>query len=494
MATAIIRSQVVLAMDSTPCSVPDFITRKKATLVWSKAYVSMQGDRIGFVELNLLERIVRYITRGYWYGDTIIIDKDVLRRIKIMVANIKSSPIYADPVLRLIPKAKHLEDYDCLVAMLRYCISLPQSNHDSQVRADLDRHIRVIESKYGTQDLRMKPRDFSQEFLTAAVALVREKRKKDPKDPLWKTISDCFLSNPLNERVLKEIVGIAPDRDHTRDIVVPSEAQAAFEESLTSIQDDLTKLRAMGSLEENLKTYGELEQFTVRLDSVKQVLAPFLEKPEGKAMIQTLYGKLIQVNPVLVGAYLDGNEMKARRLFDRAAFSDQSCYQWQRISEFVTGMKNRCGEVILQTVNSFTENRVDQHGDTFSESCNQCVKRSDGRSWREVIAEELAHPEYRKPFYQHHIKDRLENDPALSGWTKADYCQKINEPHAPIGYPEWVAFSLLVQAPVVVVTTDGKWKLEHVINPAIRKPAYMFRYWGGLWHSMSRDKKTDSTE
>jgi hypothetical protein len=481
MASKIARSQVVLAMDCAPCTVPDFLKREKARLVWSKVFVSKQGNRIDFVELNLLQRILRYMTRGYWYGDTIINNKDFLCQVKITVSNIKTFPAYQDAVLRLIPQAKHLEDCNCLIAMLKYCLN--KTNHAEQ-REDLDRHIAFIESKYESGELRMKPMEFSDEFLTGAVALVREKHKKDPKDTLWETISKGFMSRPVTQKILKEIVGVPLDQEHLRDIAVPSEAQAAFEQNLGSIQTDLNKLRPMGTLEENLETYGELEKFSQRLRHVKQVLEPFLEKPEGKGMIQTLYGQLMQVHYVLVRAYLDGNEMMARRLFDRAAFTHQSWEHWERIGEFVKGFKSRCEAAIVQTVDSFKENPFDQHGDTFSVSCNQCVKRTDGRSWREVIAEEL-----KQPHYQKLIKERIESDPTLLGWTEADYCQKIMQPHAPSGYPEWVAFSNLVQAPVVVVTTDGRWKLSGVINPAIKKPAYMLRFWGEFCQSMSRNKR-----
>ncbi|HEY5236459.1 MAG TPA: hypothetical protein VIJ14_09800, partial [Rhabdochlamydiaceae bacterium] len=71
MTTAVTRAQVREALRLSQCLVPDFTTREKATLVWSKVYIAIDGNKLRFVELNFLERIIRYLAGCAFYTDTI---------------------------------------------------------------------------------------------------------------------------------------------------------------------------------------------------------------------------------------------------------------------------------------------------------------------------------------------------------------------------------------------------------------------------------------
>ena len=320
MTTEITRAQVREALSLSKCLVPDFTTREKATLSWSKVYVSIQDGELRFVELNFFQRIIRYLVGCSWYTDTIFTDKAALEKVKTFVHGIKAEPSYHDPIaMELLPKVKTATDRVCLWDMLENC-----KGNDEEAIGDLAALQKRVE------ELGAGRGGFSENFLSAAIVLARQNLKKNPEDEMWRNITEVFVNNlnwevgTKNEALLRQVLGLPEAMFHfpSQQIEVSDEITAKLKEGLEQAKATDVVME-MGTLKKCLKTLDAFEKIYKALDNLPEVLRPFLTQESGKQMVLDLRNRLINsgVHPSIVKAYLEDEKLIAERLYFHADLS-----------------------------------------------------------------------------------------------------------------------------------------------------------------------------
>jgi hypothetical protein len=271
MTQVITRARVCEALCKAECFVPDFTTRKKTALTWNKVYISIQEGELRFIELNFLQRIIRYLAGCIWYTDTIFRDKAALEKVKGYVRRLK---VERDPIaMNLLPKAQTTTDFICLGYML---------GNDSEQRG------------------------FSEEFLSEAIAVARQEDKMN----IVKT-----LDPSLDKSLLHEILGLKEeDPLPVLHINAPDEIKYAFEDKIEKANGVLKE--SPRTLVGYLKALGALEKVNQELDNLPEVLRPFLSEESGQKMVQDLSDWLVvkKVHASISKAYLEDERQIVHRL------------------------------------------------------------------------------------------------------------------------------------------------------------------------------------
>jgi hypothetical protein len=449
MTSAITRAQVYEALSKSNCFIPDFRTQEKTILTWSKVYISIQEGKLRFVELNFLQRIIRYLS--IWYADTIFTDKSVVERVKEYIHAIKTAPAYHDPIaVELLPKAQTTSDYKCLENMFKACEMIPDNSQE--VIEDLE----VLQRQVTELSKKSQGDGFSKDFLSAAIALAREKLKKNSDDKLWQSITEVFLNTlgikaaSNSETLLREVLGLPKEVEFpSRQIRVPDEITNAFKEVIHKANTALG-IDYAATVESLLKGYGELEKIHKKLDNLPEVLRPFLAKESGRRMVFDLRDSLTSVRalPSIVKAYLYDEQQICNRLYYHANLdfsarpSPDFCKQVKEIME-------EC-KTKTEAELKFYYEAVDlgPQRDFFSASCNR-YQTLTGMTWREKIADEL----FKDVEYKTLAGDRIKGKEV----TLEQYSKWIRNPLSPIGLPELKMLSKLTGRPVLIV----KWKDDY---------------------------------
>jgi hypothetical protein len=406
---AITRAQVYVALCKSNCFVPDFRAREKTALTWNKVYISIQEGKLCFVELNFLHRIFRYIVGSLWYSDTIFADKAELEKVKEYVHSIKAQLADQNPVaMDLLSKAQTTSDFICLQHML---------------------------GNSGEQN------GFSEDFLSEAISLVR----KNPDDKMWmniKKVLDSQSAAKLNKALLHEILGLKEGDDlPSRQIGVPCEIKDVFEEGIEKANGALKDIGSPQTLASYLKALGKLEKINKDLDSLPEVLRPYLAQESGKQMVENLSDSLIvsQAHRSLVKAYLEDEQQIANRLCYHAGL--ETTFLSSQVKE---KMKEYRAAVVKELDNNYQVAKIDYKTDSFSACCARYQKPTK-MTWREQITDEL----FRDAEYQTLGGDRIKED--KREFTLDQYSQWIKKPQSSIGLPELKMFSKLSGHPVVIV-------------------------------------------
>lgn len=322
MTTATTRAQVCTALISSKCIVPDFITRRKTSLVWNKVYISIQEGELRFIELNFFQRIIRYLAGCICYTDTIFRDKAVLEKVKEYVHALKSE--LPDPLaMNLLPKAQTTTDFICLGYMLR--------NGCEQ-------------------------EGFSETFLSEAIAVAR----KNPK----MGINIAKALDNLDKALLHEILGVKEeDPPPILHIEAPDEIKDTF--------DVLKKIGSTQTLFGYLKALGALEKINQDLDNLPEVLRPFLMEESGQKMVQDLSYCLIvkKVHPFISKAYLEDEQQIVYRLCYHAGLVPTALRTQiqERVKEYrAASMKELDAHYDVVNLGS--------QSDSFSACCNRYQK------------------------------------------------------------------------------------------------------------------------
>jgi hypothetical protein len=285
MTTAITRYQVSEALRVTGFPVPDFITREKTSLAWSKVYISIQNGRLRFIRLNLFQRIIRYFIGCCCYPDTIIREKPVMEQVKQRVHSIKTAGHVSITTDDLSAKVQTASDFRCLSNMLGGCLDV----------------------------LKFEDGGFSEDFLSTAIELARQNLKKNSEDKTWESITEVFLfiprSNPDNEELLREALGLPHRLDlPSQCIKVDDEIKKVVMGRLEKVKNTLEKLLQIGDYLKILDLLEKIDQDK----ELSEVLRPFCIK-----MGQDLGQALIDsgVHPSIVEAYLNDQTQIVHRLF-----------------------------------------------------------------------------------------------------------------------------------------------------------------------------------
>jgi hypothetical protein len=334
MTLAITRARVCEALSKAECFVPDFTTRKKTALSWNKVYISIQGDELRFVELNFLQRIIRYLAGCICHTDTIFRDKATLEKVKEYVHSLKDE--LRDPIaMNLLSRAQTTTDFICLRYMLR--------NSSEQ-------------------------NDFSEGFLSEAITLARQNPK------MGMDITKALTC--INKALLHEILGHA-EEDYlpSLQIEVPYEIKDAFEEGIEKAKGALKAIGSPQTLVSYLKALGKLEKANKDLDHLPEVLRPFLTEESGQKMVQDLNEWLIikQAHPSIRKAYLEDEQQIACRLCYHAGLESTALRTQikERVKEYrAAAMKELDAHYEIAPLGPQT--------DSFLACCNRYQKSTKG--------------------------------------------------------------------------------------------------------------------
>jgi hypothetical protein len=395
MTTATTRAQVCTALISSKCTVPDFITREKTSLVWNKVYISIQNDELRFVELNLLQRIIRYLIGSY--TDTIL-DKATLEKVKEYVHSIKTATDYGSIAKILLEEARGKHDYECLKNLL---------SNDNEQDA-------VLED------------GFSKDFLTVTIALAKQNLERDPEDKMWQSITEVFLYTLNieavlnNEGILRAVLGLPFV------FQIPSQCIRVEDKEIEeAVRKRLSKVSDILEGKDSLKILGLLEKIDQDKD-LPEVLRPFCCKIEQKLREALINSR---VYPSLVEAYLDDKKQLAKRLFYHLdlgfvhpSLSDRNASQ-SRYRAAVMDELHANYEVAEFFLAKMT--------------------------WREQIANGLFKAEHRV------FADRRAKELDL---TLDEYFQWVADSESAIGLPELELLSKITGQPVVIVCLKQKKK------------------------------------
>ncbi len=399
MTTEITRAQVYAAISKSHCFVPDFTTREKTALTWNKVYISIQEGNIRFVELNFLQRIIRYLAGSLWYADTIFTDKTSLEKVKEYVHGIKTEPVYHNLlVMDLLSKAQTTSDFICLQQMVGNC---------------------------------SEQNGFSEGFLSESISLARQNLKMG--------MNITKVLDSLNKALLHEILGLT-EEDYlpSRQIRVPYEIKNVFEEGIEKANRAIQDIGSPQTLVSYLKALGALEKINKHLENLPEALRPFLTQESGKQIVQDLRDTLIlnQAHPSLIKAYLEDEQQIVNRLCYHAGLESTSLSR-----QVKDRMKEYRAAVVKELDAKYQVAEVDSQNDSFSASCNR-YQKSTKTTWREQIADEI--------FRDAELtKVRIEED--KRGFTLDEYSQWIKNPQSPIGLPELKILSKITGRPVVIV-------------------------------------------
>ncbi len=460
MAAAITRAQVREAMINSSCPVPDFKTREKGTLVWSKVYISLDGPELRFVELNFFQRGIRYFVGCICYGDTVFkdIEKETLEKVKEYIHGIKTAPPYHDPIaMDLFPKARTRSDFTCLRHMLD-SYQTGRAIRDDEVREDVNKVSRDVDAKLDKEGLE---EGFSEEFLSAALVLARKNLNQNPEDSMWKAIQRVLSlyatdnqQERINKALLEQFMGRLPEEKMpSQEITVPTEIAGVFRGRIASVQVTLDDIESSNTLESHLRALAALEELRRDLNALSGVMRPYITEEVGRQMVEELRGKLItaQAHPVLVDAYLNDEQQIANRLYGHAHFDDRINPDYQALSDRIQSRIEERRAALMELLNtSYGVIDLGYQADYFSASCDHYhddYQRWIDRSWRETIANELSS----NVGYRTLIEARIEEDSDVKGFTVEQYCQWIRNPKSPVGPPELKVLSGMTGRPVLVV-------------------------------------------
>lgn len=390
MTQAITRARVCEALSKAECFVPDFTTRKKTALSWNKVYISIQEDELRFVELNFLQRMIRYLAGCIWYTDTIFRDKTDLEKVKGYVHTLKAE--LRDPMaMNLLPKAQTTTDFICLAYMLRSgceqngfsedflseAQGLTRQEDKMNIAKALDPSLNkalfamnLLSKAQSTTDficlgymLRngCDQNGFSEEFLSEAIAVARQEDKIN----IAKT-----LDPSLDKALLQEILGIKAENPlPILQIEVPDEIKDAF--------DVMKKIGSPQALVDYLKALGTLEKINQELDSLPEILRPFLTQENGQKMVQDLSYWLIvkQVHPVIKKAYLEDEQQIVYRLCYHAGLVPTALRTQiqERVKEYRAAAMREL-DAHYDVVN------LGSQSDSFSACCNRYQKSTKSLS------------------------------------------------------------------------------------------------------------------
>lgn len=406
MTAAIARARVCEALRVATCRVPDFVTRKKTSLVWNKVYISIQDGKLRFVELNLLQRIIRYLIGSY--TDTIL-DKVTLEKVKEYVHSIKTATDCDSIAAILLEEARAKHDCDCIRNMLGNC-----NNQEA---------MELVEP--------FLEEGFSEDFLSVAITLARENLIKNPEDKMWQSMTEVFLYNLnfeavlTNEGLLREVLGLPflfqlPSQCI---IVQDKEIEEAVRKRLQKVKDTLEKCLQAKTLRDDLKILDLLE----KIDNDKElpeVLRPYCFKIE-----QALRDALVnsRVYPSLVQAYLEDQKQIAGRLFYHMDLS----FVHPLLSDRNASQRYYRDAVMNELCANY-------------EVADPCSAKM---TWREQIANGLFKAEHRV------LADARAKELEL---TLDQYFQWIEDPQSSIALPELELLSRITGQPVVIVCLKKK--------------------------------------
>jgi hypothetical protein len=442
MTIAITRARVCEALSKSDCFVPDFTTRKKTTLSWNKVYISIQGNELRFVELNFLQRMIRYLAGCMWYSDTIFTDKTTLEKVKEYVRGIKHDPI----AMNLLPKAQTTSDFICLRYMLGNC---------------------------------SEQTGFSEGFLSEAIALARQ----NPENKMWMNITKIL--DTTNRALLHEILGLTEEEYlPSRQIEVPDEIKYAFDEGIEKASGALKDIGFPQTLASYLKALGALEKINKDLDKLPEVLRPFLTEDCGKQMVEDLNHSLIliQAHPSMIKAYLEDEKQIVSRLCYHAGLDSRALRN--QIKDKVENYR----AAVMKELDAHYQVVEPPQSDSFSASCDRYQKLTK-MTWREQIAGELVKDAESQVLAKARIKEK--------GWTLDQYFQSIKDPQSPVGLPELKILSKITGRPVLVVNLKTKmlvgdnFEWIHGINLDLdQKPIILNENKKGIWGAVELIQST----
>jgi hypothetical protein len=413
MTHAIERVRVCEALRVATCIVPDFLTREKTSLVWSKVYISIQDGKLCFVELNFFQRIIRYLMGSY--AETIFEDKATLQKVKEYVHTIKTATDYASIAEVLLEEMKAKNDYHCLRNLLRNC-------DDKDAVAVMEASMEILGS--------FLVEGFSKDFLSVAITLAKENLKRNPDDTMWQSITEVFLYNlnletVLNEGLLREVLGLpfSSQLPSQRIIVQDKEIEEAVIKRLQKVKDTLEVCLQTKTLGNDLKILDLLEKID-KDKELPEVLRPycFIIEPALKEALLS-WG----VCRSLVEAYLEDKKQIAGRLFYHIDLS------------FVHPLLSDRNGSRGYYINAVMEKVCANYEIADSSSAKM--------TWREQIGNGLFKPEHRV------FADRRAKELAL---TLDDYFQWIENPQSSIALPELELLSKITGRPVVIVCLEKK--------------------------------------
>jgi hypothetical protein len=414
MTAAITRARVCEALRVATCPVPDFLTRKKTSLVWNKVYISIQDGKLRFVELNFLQRIIRYLVGSY--ANTIFEDKAALKRVKEYVHTIRTATDCDSIAEILLEEARTKHDCDCIRNMLRNC-------NDQEAIAVLQASMKIVGS--------FLEEGFSEDFLSVAITLARENLIKNPEDKMWQSITEVFLYNLEihgvlnNEGLLREVLGLpfSFQLPSQRIIVQDKEIEEAVRKRLQKVKDILEECLQTKRLGDDLKILDLLEKIDKDKD-LPEVLRPYCCKME-QALREALVNS--RVYPSLVEAYLEDKQQIAKRLFYHMDLSFVHPLLYDR-----NAGRGDYRNAVMHELRANYEV-------AYSSSAKM--------TWREQIANGLFKPEHRV------LADARAKELQL---TLDQYFQWIEDPQSSIALPELELLSKITGQPVVIVCLKKK--------------------------------------
>lgn len=423
MTAAVTRARVCQALRVATCPVPDFLTRNKTSLVWSKVYISIQDGKLCFIELNLLQRIIRYLIGSY--VDTIL-DIATLNKVKDYVHSIKTATDYNSIATILLEEVRAKHDYSCLRNMLRNC-------NDREVVGVMEASMEMVGG--------CLEEGFSDDFLSVAITLAKQNLKRNPDDMMWQSITEAFpydinINTVLsNEGLLREILGLPymfqlPSQCI---IVQDKKIEKAVIKRLQKVKNILEECLQIKTLRADLKILDLLEKID-KDKELPEVLRPYCFKIE-PALKEALLSS--RVYPSLVEAYLEDKKQIAGRLFYHMylgfvhpLLSDRNASRGYYINAVMNELRAHYG-----------------------------VAETSNMTWREQIGNELFKAEHRV------FADRRAKELTL---TLNEYFQWIEDPQSSIALPELELLSKITGRPVVIVFLKKKEPImSYVHNEAI---------------------------